>query len=59
MFSEVLTGFPDWPTLLVRNLGLLVAAYQPDSGLVEFPEGISPDDDDRELWRPFDVLKRP
>jgi hypothetical protein len=59
LFGEIVIGFPDWPTLLVQNLGLLVVAYRPDSGLVEFPEGISPDDDDRELWRPFDALRRP
>ena len=56
LFIELTTEFPSWPAILVQNLGLLIAASHPDAGLVEFPPGTSPDGEDRELWRPFDVV---
>lgn len=56
LFLDLTTAFPSWPAILVQNLGLLIAASHPDTGLVEFPPDTSPDGEDRELWRRFDVL---
>jgi hypothetical protein len=56
LFMRVVSAIPAWPALLVQNLDALVAASRPGIGLMEFPDGISPDGDAREMWRPYDVL---
>lgn len=39
-----------WPMALVRGLDLLIAAWNPHSGLRRFPENTTPDNKDRALW---------
>jgi hypothetical protein len=48
----------DWPAILVHNNAALLAASSPKTGLVEFEPGVSPDVDNQEQWRAFDVLER-
>ena len=41
------------PALLPSDLALLVAAFQPGAGVHRFPEGTTPDAEDRAAWSRF------
>ena len=56
LFTDLVRAVPDWPALLTLQVDLLLAASAPGAGLVRFPAGTTPDEPDRELWRPFDLM---
>lgn len=58
LFRDVVAA-TSWPAALVHNHAHLLAAWSPETGLVEFDPPISTDGDARGRWRAFDVLGRP
>jgi hypothetical protein len=42
-----------WRAVLVHDLTWLLASWTPEKGLHEYPEGTTPDEEDRALWRPW------
>jgi hypothetical protein len=54
IYDAVIHRLP-WPVLLVSNMSILVAAWNPAIGLTEFAPGTTPDLRHRELWAPYDL----
>ncbi|GAA2125325.1 hypothetical protein GCM10009759_77330 [Kitasatospora saccharophila] len=50
LFERMAQASPRTPTLLVQELGLLLAAHLPDHGVHEFPPGTTVDAQDQEAW---------
>jgi hypothetical protein len=42
-----------WPVVLLRGLGVLVAAWDPDAGVCWFPPRTSPDANHRDRWSAY------
>lgn len=58
IFQKLVERRSSVPMLLVTNLDWLVAAYLPKVGPHRFEETISPDEPDRETWRPWVLGRR-
>jgi hypothetical protein len=52
LFGEV-TEKARWPALLLHGLERLVAAWRPELGLREYVPAVSVDDEDRQIWEPY------
>ncbi|WP_282204627.1 hypothetical protein [Kitasatospora fiedleri] len=50
LFERLAQASPQAPTLLVQELGLLVAAHLPARGVHEFPPDTTVDAEDRDAW---------
>jgi hypothetical protein len=53
VFRELTSRWPDTAMVLTHDLDLIVAAYTPEKGTHEFPEGTTVDADDETAWRPW------
>lgn len=53
IFQELAHKGPDTAMVLTHDLDLIVAAYTPEKGTHEFPEGTTVDADDEAVWRPW------
>ncbi|MEU4157713.1 hypothetical protein [Actinoplanes sp. NPDC026670] len=54
LFEKVAARMP-WPALLLTNLDLLLAAFDPATGVRWFPEGTTPDLEHRALWSDYAI----
>ncbi|MFJ4676954.1 hypothetical protein [Kitasatospora sp. NPDC088783] len=50
LFERLAQASPQTATLLVQELGLLLAAHLPTQGVREFPAGTTVDAEDRDAW---------
>jgi hypothetical protein len=52
-FDALVAALPDVPAILAHNVEMLVAAHLPGAGTHDFEPGVTLDDPDLELWRPW------
>lgn len=48
-----------WPVILLRGLGVLLAAWSPDAGVCWFPPRTSPDANHRDRWQAYRYATSP
>jgi len=58
IFRELVVKRPDVAMVLTHDLDLITAAYTPERGTHEFPDGTTVDASDEDAWRPW-VVGRP
>jgi hypothetical protein len=55
VFDELVAAEPDVAMVLSHNMAFIVAAYLPGVGIHVFPAGVTLDEPDMSIWRPWIV----